>query len=135
MTSPFNAATTRNTIPVATAGSSQPTVITNNGRAGTVTAVSFIPLATITGANTNTRSYSLVNKGSSGAGNTVIATLQFDSGVNATGNVVKVIPLSGTAANLAVAVGDVLIWNSNAVGTGQADPGGLVSVANAATYA
>ena len=41
----------------------------------------------------------------------------------------KTIPLSGTAANLNVAAGDVLAWQSDSVGTGLADPGGLVTIA------
>jgi hypothetical protein len=39
-----------------------------------------------------------------------------------------VITLSGTAANLVLAAGDTVIWNSTHVGTGITDPGGLVSV-------
>jgi hypothetical protein len=135
MTAPFSSGITRNTIPVATAGNSQNTIINITPRDGTVTSVGFVPLAAITGAATNTRSYSLVNTGSTGVGTTVVATLQMNSGVNATVNQVKAIPLSGTAANLVVASGDVLVWQSTAVGTGQADPGGLVSVAISTKYA
>ncbi len=135
MTSPFNSGITRNTIPVSTAGNSQPTVILSVARAGTVSSVTFTPVATVTGANTNTRLYRLVNKGNNGAGSTVVASLQMDSGVNATGYVARTITLSGTPANLTVAAGDVLAWESNAVGTGIADPGGLVSVTVNNTYA
>jgi hypothetical protein len=38
------------------------------------------------------------------------------------------IPLSGTPANLVVAAGDELQWQSTHVGTGIADPGGRVEV-------
>jgi hypothetical protein len=39
-----------------------------------------------------------------------------------------VTPSAGTAANLVLAAGDVLNWNSLHVGSGIADPGGLVVV-------
>lgn len=94
----------------------------------TVTAVTYTPNATITGANTNTRALRLRNKGLTGAGSTVVAELQFDSGVNATAYDEKAIPLSGTPANLSLAAGDVLALFSDSVGTGLADPGGLLRV-------
>ncbi len=96
--------------------------------AGTVSSVTFTPVAAITGANTNTRRVELINRGQAGAGSTVIATLQFDSGVNGVAFDEKTITLSGTPANLAVAAGDVLEWKSTAVGTGLADPGGAVDI-------
>lgn len=135
MTAPFSAAVTVPVQPVATAGNSLNTVAFVCPRAGTVTAVTYTTVTAITGANTNTRSVTLVNKGQSGAGSTVIATLQFDSGVNTVAGDEKTITLSGTPANLVVAAGDVLQWQSAAVGTGIADPGGLVSVTIAANYA
>jgi hypothetical protein len=101
---------------------------------GTVTAVTYSPDATITGANTNTRSVTLANKGQDGSGNTTVATLQFNSGVNATRGDEKAITLSGTAANLVVAAGDVLEVDSTHVGTGITDPGGLVRVTIDRTY-
>lgn len=94
----------------------------------TVTSVTFTPNAAITGANTNTRAIRVRNKGAAGSGTTVVAELQFDSGVNASAFVEKTIPLSGTAANLQLATGDVLEIFSDSVGTGQADPGGIVRV-------
>lgn len=94
----------------------------------TVTSVTYIPNATITGANTNTRAIRLRNKGAAGAGSTVVAELQFDSGVNATAYDEKAITLSGTAANRDLAAGDVLAVLSDSVGTGLADPGGLLRV-------
>jgi hypothetical protein len=96
--------------------------------AGTVAAVSVVPDATITGANTNTRKYELINKGQTGAGSTVVASIQFDSGVNAPGFDSKALTLSATPANLVVADGDVLALVSTSVGTGIADPGALVKV-------
>jgi len=96
--------------------------------AGVVINVTYTPAAAITGANTNTRAVRLRNRGQSGSGTTVIAELQFDSGVNAAIYDEKTIPLSSTAANLIVAEGDILEWFSDAVGTGQTDPGGLAKV-------
>lgn len=104
---------------------------TNIGRApfdGAVTAVTYTPDAAITGANTNTRTISVVNKGQSGSGNTVVATLALTSGVNPAASVEQALTLSGTAANLNVSKGDILAFTSTHVGTGIADPGGLVQV-------
>lgn len=135
MTAPFGAGHQVPVQPQATAGSDLNTQVVVAPRAATVSAVSYVPLTTITGANTNTRSVSLVNLGQTGSGSTVIATLQFNSGVNATAGAAKAVTLSGTAANLNVASGDVLQWQSTHVGTGIADPGGLVVVTTAAQYA
>ncbi len=99
-----------------------------NGYLGNVTKVTFIPSATITGAATNNRTLSLINKGAAGSGTTVIATLNFANGVNATAFVAKNIPLSGTSANLDFVVDSVITWKSELVGTGIADPGGLLIV-------
>lgn len=134
MTAPFAPAHQMPVQPQATAGSDLSTNIYQCPRAGTVSAVTYATVTAITGANTNTRSVSLVNKGT-GAGTTVVATLQFDSGVNTTANSPKTITLSATAANLVVAAGDVLQWQSTHVGTGIADPGGLAQVSIAANYA
>ena len=134
MTSPFSLAKQVAVQPVATAGNDLNTNIIIAERAGTVTSVTYSTVTAITGANTNTRSVSLVNKGQSGAGTTVIATLQFDSGVNTTASDEKAITLSATAANLVVAAGDVLQWQSTHLATGIADPGGLVAVTITPNY-
>lgn len=135
MTAPFGAAHQVPVQPQATAGSNLNTVAYVVPRDGTVSAVTYTTVTAITGANTNTRSVSLVNKGSGGAGTTVIATLQFNSGINTTAAVPKTITLSATAADLLVTAGDVLQWQSTAVGTGIADPGGLVAITTGAKYA
>lgn len=96
--------------------------------AGTVASVTYTPPAAITGANTNSRTLTLVNKGQSGSGSTVIATLALTNGVNAAAFDETALTLSGTAANLEVAEGDVLAFVSTHVGTGIADPGGEVTV-------
>lgn len=112
---------------VATATSTNTTALEAQFQ-GTVTAVTYVPSAAITGAATNNRTVALVNKGASGSGSTTIATLTFASGTNASANVETAVTLSGTAANLVVAAGDVLQWQSTANGTGLADPGGLARV-------
>ena len=96
--------------------------------AGVVASVTYTPSAAITGANTNSRTLKLVNKGQSGSGSTVIAELALTSGVNAAAFDEKALTLSGTAANKEVAEGDVLAIESLHVGTGIADPGGEVQV-------
>lgn len=135
MTAPFGTVLQTPVGPQATAGSNLNTNVFRAPSAGTVSSVTYSTVTAITGANTNTRSVSLVNKGQAGAGTTVIATLQFNSGVNTTASDEKTITLSSTAADLVVAAGDILQWQSTAVLTGIADPGGLVCVTVAATYA
>jgi hypothetical protein len=135
MTAPFAAAQQVPVQPQATAGSDLNTNVYQCPRAGTVSAVTYATVTAITGAATNTRSVSLVNKGAAGTGTTVVATLQFDNAVNTVANVPKALTLSATAANLQVAAGDVLQWQSTHVGTGIADPGGLLQVTIAANYA
>lgn len=95
---------------------------------GTIVSVNYAANADITGANTNTRRVALINKGLDGNGATVVAELQFNSGVNAADYDEKPVTLSGTVANLDVAEGAVLAWFSDSVGTGLADPGGAVVV-------
>lgn len=112
----------------ATAGTDSSFSIGEAPFAGTVTGVTYTPDAAITGANTNTRRVALRNRGQSGAATTIVAELQFDSGVNGVAHDERAITLSATPANLVLAAGDILEWFSDAVGTGLADPGGLVSV-------
>lgn len=95
---------------------------------GTVTLCEYVAATAITGADTNSRTDSLVNKGQSGSGSTSVASKAFTSGVNAAADDNTTITLSGTAANLVVTAGDVLVWQSTHVGTGLADPGGLLRV-------
>lgn len=113
---------------VGTAGNDDDTVLTQAPFACTVTTVEFIPEAAITGAATNNRTVSLVNKGQAGSGTTTVASLSFGNGVNAAADDEKAITLSATASDLVLAAGDTLLWRSIHVGTGIADPGGLVRV-------
>lgn len=105
--------------------------------AGRVTSVSYTAEAAVTGAaSPASRTLSVVNKGTDGLGSTTVASLALVSGVNLVAFDEKAITLSGTAANLVVAVGDELAWVSTAVGgTGLVDPGGHVVVEiGAASY-
>jgi hypothetical protein len=103
-------------------------VVAQSPYAGTVTAVQYVPEAAITGAATNNRTLSLVNKGQAGSGTAVVATLTFASGTNATAHNEVSLTLSSTAADLVIAEGDTLLWRSVGNGTGMTDPGGLVRV-------
>jgi hypothetical protein len=96
--------------------------------AGTVTSVKYAPVAAITGAATHNRTVNVRNRGQSGTGTTVVATLNFGNGVNAAAFDEKTITLSSTAADLVVAEGDILEVESLHVGNGIADPGGTVFV-------
>lgn len=115
-------------IPAAAANATTTTVVVEVPKDGKVTKVVYVPKAGITGANTDSRTLALVNKGDDGAGSTSVASLALTSGVNATAFDAKEITLSGTAANKAVDAGDVLVLTSTHVGTGIADPGGRVIV-------
>lgn len=111
---------------MATAASDENSFVARAPFNGTVDAVRFTADAAITGVNTNTRAFQLINKGQAGAGSTVIATLQMNAGVNAVAGDELTIPV--TPANAAVVAGDILAWFSDAILTGIADPGGMVSI-------
>lgn len=95
---------------------------------GTLASASFVADATITGAATNTRKFDIVNKGADGTGTTVMATVQFNSGINAAASDETALTLSAVAHATEFAVGDVLAFVSTHVGTGIADPGGLAKL-------
>ncbi len=135
MTAPFGASRQAIVQPQATAGSDLNTNVWIAPSDCTVTAVTYAPVTAITGANTNTRSVSLVNKGTDGSGSTVIATIQYNSGVNAAAADENTVTLSGTPANLVLTAGQLLQWQSTHIGTGIADPGGLVNITTANKYA
>lgn len=121
--------TLRANVPATAAGSDSDQTIGEAPFAGTVTGVTYTPESNITGANTDTRTLTVVNKGSDGNGTTVVATLALTSGVNANDFDEKTFTLSGTAADLVVAAGDILAFVSTHSGsTGLADPGGMIAV-------
>jgi hypothetical protein len=102
---------------------------------GKVTSVNYAPEAAATGDNTNARTFTLVNKGASGSGTTVIATLALTTGVNLVAFDEKPFTLSATATDLLVEQGDVLALVSTHTGTGVVDPGGTVKVIGNRTQA
>lgn len=96
---------------------------------GKISSASYTPDAGVTGANTETRTIQIINKGQAGSGTTAVATLALTSGVNMTADDEKALTLSSTAADLVVAQGDIIAFKSTHSGsTGLADPGGLVQV-------
>jgi hypothetical protein len=126
--------TTILTADIAASGAAVTTSVTVRAPfAGTVTGVSYVPVAAITGANTNSRTLSAINHFQNGAGSTAVATLAMISGVNAAAFDEKAITLTASATDKVVAAGDIIELKSLSVGSGIADPGGqfLVSFARA----
>jgi len=128
-------------IPAAAAGADTETILgTVTDRAYAIAAVRYHPVSVVTGVSTNTRKIEVWNRGAGGAGTSVLASKQFDSGVNAPALADTPITVTsagsaggqgGTAANpgaVAVQPGDTLTVRSIHVGTGLADPGGTVEV-------
>jgi hypothetical protein len=120
-------------VPAVAAGADKETVLGLAPFDGVLT-VAYLPKAAITGAATNNRVLSLVNKGQAGTGTVVVASLALDAGITAAAYTGRVIPvLSGYDASGTVygalngcVRGDTLRWRSIHVGTGIADPGGTV---------
>lgn len=103
--------------------------ITQIGRArytGTVSSVEYIPGWNLTGANTNSRTFTLINKRGDGSGTTTIAALSMTAGVSLSRGVA--VSLSVSASGIVIAPGDTLEWQSLKAGSGLPDPGGRVLV-------
>lgn len=117
------------TVPAVAAASDADQTVGEAPFAGTVTSVSYVPEAAITGNTTESRTLTLVNKGAAGAGTTVIATLAFVTSTNGVAFDESAFTLSAVAGATTVAAGDVLAFVSTHVGSsGLADPGGKVQV-------
>lgn len=111
--------------PVTTVGNDDTTIFDPAFEAETVTLVQYIPKGTQAGANSNSRTLNLYNRGATdGTATTLIATLALVSGVNLTDNVPTTITLSATPGNLLLLAGQVMEAQSLHIGTGIADPGG-----------
>ena len=95
---------------------------------GKIAEVKLIPNTALAGADTNTRRHRLYNRKGDNSGTTVAADLQYNAGTDLAAKTPNDIPLSATASDLNVTEGDVLEFNSSAVGTGIADGGGLLEV-------
>lgn len=97
--------------------------------AGTITRVAYLAASAITGANTESRTLQLFNRGTDGAGTTKAAELAMVSGINAAADDDKAITIVTASDADEVAAGAVIEWKSLHVGaTGLADPGGMVIV-------
>jgi hypothetical protein len=104
-------------VPVAsTAAGADASGLTVAPFAGTLSAASIISLTTLTGANTESRTLQVFNRGQAGSGTTLMASKAFTSGVNATAEDETSLTLSATAADLVVAAGDVVEVKSLHVG-------------------
>jgi hypothetical protein len=99
-------------------------------QSGVVTGVRYAALAAVTGAaSPASRTISVVNKGQTGVGTTVVASLALLSGVNLVAFDEKDITLSVVADATTVVEGDILAVLSTPVGgTGLVDPGGTVTI-------
>lgn len=97
--------------------------------AGVITAVVIDPVTLLTGANTDSRTFKVTNKGQANAGTAIPASKAFTAGVNALAERETALTLSATAADLVVAAGDVLEVESLHVGgTGLAGPQAIVRI-------
>lgn len=112
-----------------TAGTVQSKTIGEAQVAGVVTAVSITPSAAVTAHATNYRTFSVINKGQSGAGTAVVASFATDT--VSTDDLVafdeKALTL-GATADLVVAEGDILAAVETVAASGVAHGGYTVSV-------
>jgi len=90
--------------------------------AGKLASATIIPLAALTGADTNSRTIQVFNRGQDGTGTTLMASKAYTNGINLAAEDEASLTLSATAANLVVADGDVIEVKSLHVGTGLAAP-------------
>lgn len=115
-------------VPAVAAGSDSVVAVGVAGEDATVTAVTYVPNAAITGAATNNRTCSVIDKKADGSGAVAVASKTYANGTNDTAYIENPETLNGTPANLQVSQGDVLVFSSVHAGTGIADPGGIVRV-------
>lgn len=132
MTPTPEAAPRRNTLdvdlPAAAAAVAQSTALGAAPVDATVTGARLTADALITGATATKRTFTVVNKGATGAGSTVVATLDLVTGVNAPAFDEVAFTLSVVTDATKVAAGDVLAVVETVAGAGTANPGGRVEV-------
>jgi hypothetical protein len=126
-TAPF-VRTIEATVPGATIAQVTDQAVTEAPFDATVTRCALVPEAAVTGDNTNTRTFTLVNKGQTGAGTTIVATLALTTGVNLVAFDEKLFTLSAVAGATSVVAGDVLQLNEVVAGSGLAHSGGRVVI-------
>lgn len=113
----------------ATAGSADAWPVFTADRPVTITGVSWVPAAVVTGAATNNFALAAQNRGTAGSSTTAVtATKTYASGTNSVAHDIEALTLSSTDANLNLATGEVLALVRTVNGTGLAQPGGLVVV-------
>lgn len=88
----------------------------------TVISVKGVNEAAATGNDTNNFTSSLLNGGSDGSGTTVVASKEYDTGTDIVALDPNTLTNSGTAANLLLTAGDVLVYDKTEAGSGLADP-------------
>lgn len=93
----------------------------------TLTAVKITPNAAITANGTNYFDLALINKGAAAGGSTSMATRSWVA-TNSVAFVAESMTLSGTAANLNAAAGDVLDLQRTVTASGLAMPDMLVEL-------
>jgi hypothetical protein len=93
-----------------------------------VTAVKFIADAAVTGATATEATLTLTNRTGAGLGSTAVAAKSFITGEDMVAFAPEDITVSGTAANLDVAEGDVLTIDKTVTSTGTLIPAGTVVV-------
>jgi hypothetical protein len=89
---------------------------------GTLAAASIIPLTVLTGADTNSRTIQVFNRGQDGSGTTLMASKAFVNAVNAPAEDETTLTLSVVAGATTIVAGDVIEVKSLHVGTGLASP-------------
>lgn len=112
-------------VPQGTAGTTQATVLGRARRAGILAAARFLPVGAGATSGTNYRTWTIQNRGQDGTGTTTMATLD----TSAVSNVAydeRAFTLSGTAANLVVAEGDIIAVVETVAGSGLAHTGARV---------
>lgn len=136
MTDPFIKTLTSPTVATASANADAGGRFVVAPFAGTVAAARVLPATVVTGANTDSRTIQLINRGAANGGSTVVASRALLSGTNLAAKVETALTLSATPANLVVAAGDVLEAFSLHVGaTGLAGPEFVINVDFTETYA
>lgn len=133
MASPFTRVYERRVLARAAADATSDEAVMIAPFGGSVSAVTFTPDADLTGADTNSATLGVINKGLAGNGTTSVASKAFTNGVNALDFDETDITITATAADRVVVAGDVLAFRRTKVGTGLATPGGLLKISIVAT--
>lgn len=98
---------------------------------GSLVSAVYYPDTNITGADTNSRTYNVHNRGDDGDGTTLMASIAMEAGTDgAQYAAVELAVASGEDAEDAECVaGDVITFESLHIGgTGLADPGGTIAI-------